>query len=93
MRGFADLEALPIMLCFHSCPLVAWVDCEQDYMKTTEQISMKLGLRMVLVWIQIKGHDLTFFNFVGQGVFQLLFNFSEKNTKILTDVNVAAGGP
>ena len=43
-------ECLHLLLpfCFHLCPFVGWLVCVQDYTKTTEHISMKLGWRMCL---------------------------------------------
>lgn len=38
---------------FPSCPSVRWLVCHTDYTKTTQQTSVKLGLRLEL-------HPLTF---------------------------------
>lgn len=34
--------------CFHICPFVCWLVCDQGYTKTTQSISTKLGWRLGL---------------------------------------------
>lgn len=36
-------------LCFHPCSFVNWLVCDQDYIKTEELISTKLGWKMGIV--------------------------------------------
>ena len=42
------MSPLPRRLCFKPCLFVVWLVCQQDYTKSTEQISRKLGWRMGL---------------------------------------------
>ena len=89
-----DLLTPPWQLCFHLCPSVGWfvcLVCQNDYTKTTQRISTKLGWRMGLGPEQTPvavGTDpgnvfVTVFNIVIKVIFDILVNFSGNNRQIL----------
>ena len=39
---FESKTEQPMRSCFHPCPFVDWLVCQQDYTKTTEQISLEI---------------------------------------------------